>query len=128
MMEQLGNEFAPCASVAAGDIKMHIFMNKNKYLINYKYDSNEIEKLAFNHYSKHFPPYSLAAYYSGGMVIYATEVTKKYISRIMVRNIIKSCGLLYMIFRRSQEKIYAPGGAFEKEASKRWEEYIRSAY
>jgi len=29
-----------------------------------------------------------------------------------------------MIFRRSQEKIYAPGGKFEKEASERWKEYI----
>jgi len=127
-MEQLGNEPVPPASVAAGDIKMHIFTNKRRYLTTYKYDSNEIEKIAFNHYSKHFPPYSLAAYYSGGMVIFAKEVTKKYIARIRVRNIIKTCGLLYMIFRRSQETIYAPGGVFEKEASKRWEEYIRSAY
>jgi hypothetical protein len=29
-----------------------------------------------------------------------------------------------MIYRRSQENIYAPGGCFEKEASQRWKEYI----
>jgi hypothetical protein len=46
-MEQLGNESTPCASVAAGDIKMHIFMNKHRYLTTYKYDSNEIEKRYF---------------------------------------------------------------------------------
>ena len=124
MMEQLGNEPAPCAAVAAGDIKMYIFTNKHRYLTNYSYDSNQIETLAYKHYSKYFPPFSLAAYYSGGMAVYANEVVKQYIARIKVRNIIKNCALLYMIFRRSQEKIYAPGGPFEKEAAQRWKQYI----
>ena len=124
MMEQLGNEPAPCAYIAASDIKMHIFMNKHRYLPNYRYDSTKIEKVAYAHYSRYFPSYSLAAYYSGGMVQYANKVVKKYIARIKVRNIIKNCALLYMIYRRSQENIYAPGGEFEKEATKRWKEYI----
>ena len=124
MMEQLGNEPAPCAAVAAEDIKMYIFTNKRKYLTKYRYDSNQIQKLAYKYYSKFFPSFSLAAYYSGGMVVYADEVVKKYIAIKRLKNIIKNCALLYMIFRRSQEKIYAPGGKFEKEASERWKEYI----
>ena len=123
MMEQLGNQPAPCAAVAAEDIKMYIFMNKRKYLINYRYDSKEIQKLAYKYYSKSFPSFSLAAYYSGGMVVYADEVVKKYIAIKRLKSIIKNCALLYMIYRRSQERIYAPGGCFEKEACQRWKEY-----
>lgn len=123
MWEQLGNEPAPHASVAAGDIKMHIFMNRHRYLKNYKFDLTQIETLAYKYYSKHYPPYSLAAYYSGGISLYANVVMKQYIARIKIRTIIKNCALLYMIFRNSQEKIYAPGGPFEKEAAMRWNIY-----
>ena len=124
MMEQFGNEPAPCAEVAAEDIKMYIFTNKHRYLKNYSYDSKQIEEIAYKHYSKYFPPFSLAAYYSGGMIVYANEVVKKYIAKKRLKNLIKNCALLYMIYRRIQERMYAPGGKFEKEASERWKEYI----
>ena len=131
-MDQLGNAPAPPPSEAAGDITDYIMTHQHKYPYIKVFRKDKIYKIALDYYTKYTPQWSAASYLMSRMEEYTTPIANQYhkscnnIKR-KIRGILRSCALLYLMYRCTLEKRYMPGGAFENEASLTWNPILNSS-
>ena len=78
------------------------------------------------------PQYSLAAWHMGGCTDFEDKMViwmeKRITSRKIIKGIIKTLGLLYMIYKNTIEKMYAIGGTFETNAAMKWNPLLYDGY
>tara|TARA_B110000467_G_scaffold147811_1_gene153175 strand:+ start:188 stop:532 length:345 start_codon:yes stop_codon:yes gene_type:complete len=75
------------------------------------------------------PQYSYAGWVSGGMKEYVQETVafldKRRKARKKIKACIKTCALIFQIYRQVIEERYKPHGAFETEMSLHWNPILR---
>ena len=95
-------------------------------------EQNKLMNKALGFIIEENPQYSLAAWHMGGCDDFENKMirwlSKRTAARKKIKGIIKTLGLLYMIYKNIIEKMYAIGGTFETEAAMKWNPLLYNEY
>lgn len=127
MLDQMSNEPLPSRQSCANEVVNNLYYKKFLHTAPYNIYIIERHKLmnkALALIIEENPQYSLAAWHMGGCTDFEDKMiqwlSKRIGARRKIKGIIKTLGLLYMIYKDSIEKMYAIGGTFVSEAAMRW--------
>ena len=135
MIDQMSNEPLPSRQSCANEVVNNLYYKKFLHTAPYNIHEIDQKKLmdkALALIIEENPQYSLAAWNMGGctdfedkMIIWMENRLK---ARRTIKGIIKTLGLLYMIYKNLIEKMYAIGGTFETEAAMKWNPLLYNGY